>query len=440
MSNVFFDFIENKIAPIAGAFASQRHISAIRDGFIGGMPFMIVGSFLLVFAFPPFSADTTFAFGQWWLGMSKEYFDVIMTPFNMTMGIMSCYISVGIAYNLAQHYKLDALPTGLLSLMTFLMISAPMENGQLSASFLGGTGIFTTIIVAIYVTELTRFLKVRNIGIKLPEQVPQKIRQSFDLLIPAMIVIVTIYPLNLFLQGQFDMILPAAIMSLFAPLISASDSLPAILLAVFVAHALWFAGIHGAAIVGGIMAPFWLVNLGLNQEALEAGTTLPATFIEPFWSFFITLGGSGATFALVLLYLRSKSVHLRAIGKLCIVPSIFNINEPVIFGSPIVMNPILFFPFVGIPMINATIAYVAVQTGIIGKVISLVPWTAPAPIGAAWGAGWQMSNGALVLGLIALDLVLYYPFFKIYEKELLKQEEADATEANSADSGDLKPA
>ncbi|MGB5446638.1 MAG: PTS transporter subunit EIIC, partial [Psychromonas sp.] len=204
---------------------------------------------------------------------------------------------------------------------------------------------------------------------------------------------------------------------------SASDTLPAILLAVFVAHALWFAGIHGAAIVGGIMAPFWLVNLGLNQDALAAGVDLPATFIEPFWSFFITLGGSGATFALVLLYMRSKSAHLRSIGKLCIVPTFFNINEPVIFGSPIVMNPVLFIPFVGVPMINATIAFIAVKTEMIGKVISLVPWTAPAPIGAAWGAGWQMSNGLLVIGLIVLDLVLYYPFFKVYEKELIKEDE-----------------
>ncbi len=444
MSNVFFDFIEQKIAPVAGAFASQRHIGAIRDGFIGAMPFMIVGSFLLVFAFPPFSPDTTFAFGQWWLAMSKEYFDQIMTPFNMSMGIMSCYISAGIAYNLAHHYKLDAFPTAMLSLMTFLLIAAPMEGGKLSASFMGGTGIFTTIIVAIYVTELTRFLKVHNIGIKLPEQVPHKIRQSFDLLIPALIVILTIYPVNLMLQGQLGMILPEVIMSVFKPLISASDSLPAILLAVFVAHALWFAGIHGAAIVGGIMAPFWLVNLGLNQDALAAGVELPATFAEPFWSFFVVLGGSGATFALVLLYLRSKSVHLKSIGKLCVVPSIFNINEPVIFGSPIVMNPILFIPFIGAPMINAIIAFIAVKTDMIGKVISLVPWTAPAPIGAAWGAGWQMSNAALVVGLIILDLVIYYPFFKIYEKELLKQEEADAAQANSAEegnnTGDLQPA
>lgn len=444
MSNVFFDFIENKIAPFAGALASQRHVGAVRDGFIGAMPFMIVGSFLLVFAFPPFSADTTFAFGQWWIEMSQKYFEQIMTPFNMSMGIMSCYISAGIAYNLAKHYKLDAFPTAMLSLMTFLLVAAPMEEGKLSASFLGGTGIFTTIIVAIYVTELTRFLKVRNIGIKLPEQVPQKIRESFDLLIPALIIILTIYPVNLMLQGQIDMILPEAIMALFKPLISASDSLPAILLAVFIGHALWFAGIHGAAIVSGIMAPFWLVNLGLNQDALAAGADLPATFAEPFWTFFIVVGGSGATFALVLLYLRSKSVHLRAIGKLCIVPSMFNINEPIIFGSPIVMNPIMFIPFIGAPMVNAIIAYVAMSTDMIGKVVSLVPWTAPAPIGAAWAAGWQMSNGLLVIGLIVLDLVIYYPFFKIYEKELLKQEAEDLAEENGTEQedsvgGDLQP-
>ncbi|MFB0975707.1 MAG: PTS transporter subunit EIIC, partial [Tolumonas sp.] len=315
MSNAFFDFIENKISPIAARAGTQRHIMAVRDGFIGAMPFMIVGSFLLVFAFPPFSPDTSFAFGQWWLAMSKQYFNEIMTPFNMSMGIMACYISAGIAYNLAQSYKIDAFPCAMLSLMTFLLIAAPMKDGALSAGFLGGTGIFTTIIVGIYVTELMRFLKIRNIGIKLPEQVPEKIRQSFNLLIPALIVILTIYPLNLFLQHQFGMLLPEAIMAIFKPLISAADSLPAILFAVFLCHILWFAGIHGAAIVGGILQPFWLVNLGLNQDALAAGQPLPHIFIESFWQYFITVGGSGATFALVLMYTRSKSAHLRSIGK-----------------------------------------------------------------------------------------------------------------------------
>ncbi len=432
MSHAFFDFIENTISPIAARAGTQRHIMAVRDGFIGAMPFMIVGSFLLVFAFPPFSPDTTFGFGQWWLSMSKQYFNEIMTPFNMSMGIMACYISAGIAYNLAQSYKIDAFPCAMLSLMTFLLIAAPMKDGALSAGFLGGTGIFTTIIVGIYVTELMRFLKVRNIGIKLPEQVPEKIRQSFNLLIPALVVILTIYPLNLFIQHQFGMLLPEVIMAVFKPLISAADSLPAILFAVFLCHVLWFAGIHGAAIVGGILQPFYLVNLGLNQEALAAGQALPHIFAEAFWAFFIVLGGSGATLGLVLLYTRSKSAHLRAIGKLGIVPACFNINEPVIFGSPLVMNPILFFPFVVAPMVNATIAWFAATSGLIGKVISLVPWTAPAPIGAAWGAGWMVSNGLLVVALIVIDLLIYLPFFKVYEKQLLEQEAEMAAEMEAS--------
>ena len=428
MSNAFFDFIENKITPIAAVAGSQRHIMAVRDGFIGAMPFMIVGSFLLVFAFPPFSADTTFAFGQWWLSMSKTYFNEIMTPFSMTMGIMASYISAGIAYNLAQSYKIDAFPCAMLSLMTFLLIAAPMKDGTLPANFMGSTGIFTAILVSIYVTEMMRFLKIRNIGIKLPEQVPEKIRQSFNLLIPALLVICTIYPLNLLLQHQFGMLLPEVIMAIFTPLISASDSLTAVLLAVLLCQILWFAGINGGAIVGGILVPFYMINLGLNQEALAAGQELPHIFAEAFWAFFINLGGSGATLALAILYMRSKSAHLKSIGKLAIVPSCFNINEPVIFGSPIVMNPVLFLPFVLAPVANAVIAWFATTSGFIGKVVSLVPWTSPAPIGAAWGSGWMLNNGLLVLALIVIDLLIYLPFFKVYEKQLLAQEEEISAE------------
>ena len=170
------------------------------------------------------------------------------------------------------------------------------------------------------------------------------------------------------------------------------------------------------------MQPFYLYNLDLNQKALAAGEALPATFIEPFWSFFIVIGGSGATFALILLYIRSRSVHLRSLGKLGAIPAIFNINEPIIFGSPLVMNPIMFIPFIGAPLVNAVVAYIATQTGLVSKVISLVPWTAPAPLGAAWGGGWHYSSAILVAVLIVIDFFIYLPFFKVYEKQLIAQE------------------
>jgi PTS system cellobiose-specific IIC component len=233
--------------------------------------------------------------------------------------------------------------------------------------------------------------------------------------------------LSFILQNEFGMLLPEIIMTAFSPLISATDSLPAILFAVLLCQILWFSGINGGAIIGGILQPFYLINLGLNQTALANGLPLPHIFAEPFWAFFINLGGSGATFALVLLYMRSKAVHLRAIGKLSIVPVCFNINEPVIFGSPVVMNPVLFIPFILAPVVNAVIAWFATTGALVAKVISLVPWTTPAPIGAAWGAGWAMNSALLVLVLIVIDIFIYLPFFKIYEKQLLEQENEQAT-------------
>lgn len=283
------------------------------------------------------------------------------------------------------------------------------------------------MIVAIYVTELTRFLKLRNIGIRLPEQVPANIKQSFDLLIPILAVIITLYPLSLLIQEIFNQLLPQAIMALFQPLISAADSLPAILLAVLICHLLWFAGIHGSAIVSGMLQAFWLTNLGLNQTELAAGLPLTHIMTEAFWNFLIVIGGSGATFGLILLFMRSKSAHLRAMGKLSLVPSMFNINEPVIFGTPIVMNPTFFIPFILAPMVNAVVAYLAVTTNLIPHMISLVPWTSPAPIGAAWAMGWDFRVSVLVLLLMALSAVIYYPFFKVYEKQLLAQECVEST-------------
>ncbi|WP_017346381.1 PTS cellobiose transporter subunit IIC [Pantoea sp. A4] len=417
-----FGVIENRISPVAARLSSQRHVVAIKDGFIASMPFLIVGSFMLLFSHPPFSADSQWAFAQWWLGIVKAHNETLMMPYNMTMGIMSVFITGAIAYNLAQSYKLNGLMAALLAVMSFLLVAAPQQGGTLSAASLGGEGIFTAILISLYATEVMHLLHKYHIGFRLPEQVPPKIRQSFDLLIPIMVMFLTLFPLSLWMQSQFGLLIPQAIMALFAPVISAADSLPAVLLAVLLCHLLWFAGIHGAAIVGGILQAFWLSNLGLNQAALNNGETVTKIFIEPFWQFFITVGGSGATLGLVLLYLRSRSAHLRAIGRLGLVPGMFNINEPVIFGSPVVMNPLLFIPFITTPLINAVIAWTATRTGLINHVISLAPWTTPGPIGAAWSTGWDLRAVVLVLFLIGLSALIYYPFFKMYERQLLQQE------------------
>ena len=424
--NLIFRFVENYISPIAGRISSQRHVMAIRDGFISAMPFMIVGSFLLVFAYPPFSPDTTWGFARAWLDLAKEFEGRILTPFDMTMGIMSIYICAAISYNLGKHYEksnqLDPFMCAMLSIMAFLLIAAPKTNGTLPVDSLGGTGIFTAILVAIYCVEMMRFLKAHNIGIRLPDQVPPMIKNSFDLLIPVLVVIATLHPLNLFIEAQTGMILPQAIMHLLEPLVSASDSLPAILLSVLMCQIFWFAGIHGSLIVTGIMNPFWMANLSANQAALAAGTVLPHVYLQGFWDHYLLIGGVGSTLPLAFLLLRSRATHLRTIGKMGIVPSFFNINEPILFGAPIIMNPMMFIPFVCVPMVNAVLAYGATRLGWLSQVVSLTPWTTPAPIGASWAANWTLSPVVMCVICMVMSAVIYLPFLRAYERSLMKTE------------------
>ena len=425
--------IEQKITPMAGAIGQQKYVTSIRDGFITALPFMIVGSFLLVFIFPPFSPDTTWGFARAWLQFSLDHRDALMLPFNFSMGVMTLFIAVGIAASLAKHHNLDSLTAGMLSLMSFLLVAAPLKDGQISTAYFSGQGIFTAILVAIYSTELYAFLKRHNITIRLPPEVPAGVARSFEILIPVLAIVLTLHPLNLFIEAQLGMIIPEAIMSLVKPLVAASDTLPEILLSVLVCQVLWFAGIHGALIVTGIMNPFWMANLSINQAAMAAGTAIPHIYVQGFWDHYLLIGGVGSTLPLALMLLRSKAVHLRTIGRMGVVPGVFNINEPILFGAPIIMNPLFFLPFVLVPMINATLAYFALKLDLVSRVVSMTPWTTPAPIGASWAANWSFSPVIMCLICMATAMVMYLPFLKAYEKQLLEQEHANAAaQAESA--------
>lgn len=418
--------IEQKITPMAGAIGQQKYVTSIRDGFITALPFMIVGSFLLVFIFPPFSPDTSWGFARAWLQFSLDHREALMLPFNFSMGIMTLFIAVGIAASLAKHHNLDSLTAGMLSLMSFLLVAAPLNDGQISTAYFSGQGIFTAILVAIYSTELYAFLKRHNVTIRLPPEVPAGVARSFEILIPVLAVVLTLHPLNLFIEAQLGMIIPEAIMSLVKPLVAASDTLPAILISVLVCQVLWFAGIHGALIVTGIMNPFWMANLSINQAAMAAGTAIPHIYVQGFWDHYLLIGGVGSTLPLALMLLRSKAVHLRTIGRMGVVPGVFNINEPILFGAPIIMNPLFFLPFVLVPMINATLAWFALKLDLVSRVVSMTPWTTPAPIGASWAANWSFSPVIMCLICMGTAMVMYLPFLRAYEKQLLSQESHNA--------------
>lgn len=422
--------VENNIAPLAAKLGTQKHVRAMRDGFIMAIPFIIVGSFLLIIAFPPFEADTQNPLARVWVDFAANNFDTLMLPHEMSMGLMTIFVTLGVAYSLAKNYGLDGMTSACLALMSFLLVAAPITDGGIPTKYLAGTGVFTAVLCAFFAVELFRLLKKYNVTIRMPEQVPPAIARSFEVLIPVLVVFITLYPLSLFVQSQFDMLIPEAVMQMFKPLVSASNTLPAIIGALLLSQLLWFAGIHGAAIVVGLLSPIFLTNIGANIEAFIAGEPIPNLFTQPFWDFYIFIGGSGATLALAVLMAFSRSAHLRSLGRMSVVPGFFQINEPIIFGTPLVLNPMLFVPFVFAPIINAIIAYTAVDLGIVGMSVAITPWTTPAIIGASWGAGWTLAPALLVMGLIILDLFIYLPFFKMYEKQLLDQESAVAADDN----------
>ena len=429
----FVSTIENRVSPLAGRIGQQKYVQAIRDGFIAALPFMIVGSFMLVFIFPPFSPETQWGFARAWLDFSAKYQPQLLLPFQLSMGLMTLFISVGIGASLARQNNLEPVTTGLLCLMAFMLVAAPVKDGNLSMQYFSGQGIFTALLTAIYASEAYAFLKRNNITITLPPQVPTGVARSFEVLIPVLFIILTLHPLNLLIESATGMILPEAIMSLVKPLVAASDSLPAMLLAVLLCQVLWFAGIHGALIVTGIMNPFWMANLSVNQAAMAAGTAIPHIYVQGFWDHYLLIGGVGSTLPLALMLLRSKAVHLRTIGRMGVVPGVFNINEPILFGAPIIMNPLFFLPFVLVPMINATLAYFALKLDLVSRVVSMTPWTTPAPIGASWAANWSFSPVIMCLICMATAMVMYLPFLKAYEKQLLEQEHANAAaQAESA--------
>jgi PTS system cellobiose-specific IIC component len=266
---------------------------------------------------------------------------------------------------------------------------------------------------------------VKKITIKMPDGVPPAVAASFDSLIPMGVVIVVFYAINVFCQLQFNMLIPQVINKLLTPALNAADTLPFILFVVLLMKLFWLLGIHGASIMTGFITPIATANLMTNAALNASGQKPTQIFTSIFIMCFAVMNIPPAVLAA-----RSKSAHLKAIGKVSLLPAIFNIGEPLVFGLPFVLNPILAIPFILIPIINISISYYAIKLGIVAKAIIDPPFTTPGPIYAFLGT---MDFKAIILWclLTTIAFVIYYPFFKIYDKELLK-EEAEAAAAELA--------
>ncbi|EFW03796.1 PTS system protein [Coprobacillus cateniformis] len=452
----FNELANRTLVPIANKLGNQRHLAAIRDGMVVAIPLSILGGVCLIISTPPFKPDTLPNWGfisdllLGWYNWAQANKAMLQLPYNMTMALMGLFVAFAIAYHLAKRYKMPTLNTAIVSTAVFFIVTSPavsavptsaisegsnmtdllgMAGNYIPMTFLDAKGIFTAIIVAIGCVEIMHFMLAKNIRFKMPEGVPPAISSSFDAIMPLFVCVITFYAISLFIQNVSGELLPSMIMTLLAPAISGLDSLLGICLITIIAQTFWFFGLHGASITQPIRLPFMQMYLVANITAFTAGEPIAHFFTQPFWSYVITLGGGGATLGLCILLLRSKSVELKTLGKLSIGPAIFNINEPIIFGLPMVLNPLMMIPFIFVPVINSIIAYACMAFQIVGKGVIETPWTTPAPLGAALGC-MDFRAAIMVIGLIVLDMCLYYPFFKLLEKQKLSEESGVQTTEN----------
>lgn len=415
--NKFFEFVEKVLMPPMAKLSEQRHLRAIRDGIISAMALIIVGSFFMMIAFPPIPALAEAV---------KPYVAKILIPYRLTLGLMSLYAAYGIGFSLAKSYKLDGVSGGVLSMAAFLVTLIPTNVEKVGwvipMGNLGGAGMFVAIILSIFAVEVMRFLQTRRIMFKMPEGVPDSVARSFEALIPAAVVVTVVW----IVRDCINFDIQTFIMNLFKPLVTAGNTLPGVLVPIFLITLLWAAGIHGVSVVGSIARPIWLTLLDANVAAQAAGAPLPSIAPEPFFQWFVWIGGSGTTISLVLLMLVSKSKYLKSLGRASLLPGICNINEPIVFGTPIMLNPLLAIPFIVGPLVTGIITWIAMAANIVGRPYILPPWTLPAPIGAYLATGGDWKAIILVLINIAITMLIYYPFFKSYEKKLLLEEAGKA--------------
>ncbi|WP_180491354.1 PTS sugar transporter subunit IIC [Escherichia fergusonii] len=418
LMNVVVDLIEQRLTPIANLITKNQHITAMRDGFSLAMPFVIVGSLMVPLLFPPVAIPSSSFFGQLYLQLRP----VLLPTFELTLGLVALIVAFGASASLAKQYQLPERLCGLTGCLSFLLFIGFRDNGATNI-FLGGMGLFTALISSAYSIEIIRFFYNRGWCIRLPEEVPIMTRNGFQILIPLLVIMLSISVMNAVMLQTTGRILPQLISEALRPLIVASDTLTAVLISLFICNLLWFVGIHGALIVTGIMNPFWLTYLFENQRALAMGeAVLPHIYLQGFWDFYLLIGGIGSTLPLVFMAMRSRSRQLKSVGKIGLLPSFFNINEPILFGFPIIMNPVFLLPFIFVPLINACIAWYLTQLGVLDRAVAMLPWSMPSPLGAAWSANGSWKNMCMCFFAIFNAWMLYRPFFKVHERQLMAQE------------------
>lgn len=414
----FLDVLQEKMGPIAYKLDSNRYLSAIKTGFFGAMPILIIGSVFLLFANLPIPGYADFMASI----MGENWTTYFMVPYDMTMNIMTIFVVFGIAKDLAHHYKVDDLAAVVIAVVAFFILTPTIADtggaNGIPTSNLGASGLFVGMITAILAVEISRWVEQRGWTIKMPDSVPSNVARSFTALIPAFFVIVIFDLIRIgFSFTAYDTAQAFIFQILQTPLTALGSSLPATIVVLLFEGLLWSFGIHGSNIVGAVMQPIWLSLTADNAAAFSAHEALPHIVNYQFYSNFIKVGGAGGTLGLAILCVFvAKSAQFKTLGKLAIAPGIFNINEPLIFGIPIVLNPVMMIPFIITPVVLAIVAYFAMATGLVDFTNGTnLPWTTPPIVSGFLLNGWR---GALLQVVqIALSMAIYFPFFKLEDNK-----------------------
>lgn len=441
-TNGFMDKLQNwmmqYLVPIANKIGNQRHLAAVRDGLTIIIPATIVGGFAILLAVPPVPATVTepsnffFAFLLAWKSWASANSGILMTPYYLTIGIISVYAVCGVSYMLAKHYKMDGLNNMVSALLVYLVVSGAIdfETSSLSISRLGAGYMFAAMLTGILVVEITRAFDVHNIKIKLPDSVPPNVAGPFNVLIALVFNVVVFSLVNAGLTALTGGGIPDLIYTIFTPLMKATGSLPSILFLAFLSSLFWFFGIHGDNMMSAVTTPLTTAALAANAEAVAAGTQLPYIYAGAMTAVF---GGWLAGNCGMNIYYTffAKSPRIKSLTKVACVPAFFNIAEPYVFGLPEVLNLFYFIPSIICMVLNISTYYFLASANIVGRFYISLPFTTPAPLQAFLATGGDVRTLLLSLVLLVVDILIFMPFLRAYDNQCIKEDEEKEAAQNA---------
>ncbi|HEW9341751.1 TPA: PTS transporter subunit EIIC [Streptococcus pneumoniae] len=419
--NKLIAFIE-KGKPFFEKLSRNIYLRAIRDGFIAGMPVILFSSIFILIAFVP---------NSWGFKWSDEVVAFLMKPYSYSMGILALLVAGTTAKSLTDSVnrsmektnQINYMSTLLAAIVGLLMLAAdPIESG-LATGFLGTKGLLSAFLAAFVTVAIYKVCVKNNVTIRMPDEVPPNISQVFKDVIPFTLSVVSLYALDLLARHFVGSSVAESIGKFFAPLFSAADGYLGITI-IFGAFAFfWFVGIHGPSIVEPAIAAITYANAEVNLNLLQQGMHADKILTSGTQMFIVTMGGTGATLVVPFMFMwLTKSKRNRAIGRASVVPTFFGVNEPILFGAPLVLNPIFFIPFIFAPIANVWVFKFFIETLGMNSFTANLPWTTPAPLGLVLGTNFQVLSFILAALLIVVDVVIYYPFLKVYDEQILEEE------------------